>query len=87
VDELMASVMEHRDFLALDGGKALDAARYVRIRQEFLELLKEGVFRHLLQQIQASGRLEEILQEIMARHTDPYSDSENLVLETLGPLG
>jgi LAO/AO transport system kinase len=86
LDELLAAVKEHREFLAADGGQALAAARFARLRQEFLELLKEGVFRHLLAQIQADGRLDAILHEIAERQTDPYSASENLVVETLGPL-
>ena len=86
IEELMAGVKEHREFLTRDGGAALKRARQGRVRQEFLELLKEGLFRHLLQQLERDGRLPKILQEMMARRTDPYSASEALVLETLGPL-
>jgi LAO/AO transport system kinase len=80
----MAGVKEHREFLARDGGAALQRARYARARQEFLELLKEGVFRHLLRQLEKDGRLTAILEDIMARRTDPYSASEALIVETLG---
>jgi LAO/AO transport system kinase len=84
IEELMAGVKEHREFLARDGGAALQRARYARARQEFLELLKEGVFRHLLRQLEKDGRLTAILEDIMARRTDPYSASEALIVETLG---
>jgi LAO/AO transport system kinase len=86
IEELMAALKEHREFLTRDGGAALKRARQARVRQEFLELLKEGMFRHLLQQLERDGRLAKILEEMMARRTDPYSASEALVLETLGPL-
>jgi LAO/AO transport system kinase len=85
VEELMAAVEEHREFLTREGGATLRQARYARARQEFLELLKEGVFRHLLRQLEQAGRLEGILQELMDRRTDPYSASEALILQTLGP--
>jgi LAO/AO transport system kinase len=85
-EELMAAVREHQEFLAKDGGEALRLARTARVRQEFLELLKEGVFRHLRRQLEADGRLDRIIQDILAKQTDPYSASEALVLETLGPL-
>jgi LAO/AO transport system kinase len=85
VEELMAGVAEHREFLLGEGGAALRQARGARARQEFLELLKEGVFRHLLRQLEQDGRLDAILQELLARRTDPYSASEALILETLGP--
>ncbi|MFA5110715.1 MAG: hypothetical protein WC443_04855, partial [Desulfobaccales bacterium] len=71
---------------AQDGGQALQKARASRVRQEFLELLKEGSFRHLLAQLTADGRLERIIEDILAKRSDPYSASEELVLETLGPL-
>ncbi len=86
VEELMGGVREHQEFLSRDHGKARAAARYARVRQEFLELLKEGAFRHLVHQFTQDGRLEEILQEIMEKRTDPYSASEKLVTETLGPV-
>jgi LAO/AO transport system kinase len=84
--ELMAAVRDHQEFLARDGGAALRLARTSRVRQEFLELLKEGVFRHLRRQLEADGRLDRIIQDILAKQTDPYSASEALVLSTLGPL-
>ncbi len=86
IEELMAGVREHQEFLARDGGAALQQARFARVRQEFLELLKEGVFRHLLQQLTATGRLEEILADLAERRTDPYTASEDLILEKLGPV-
>jgi LAO/AO transport system kinase len=85
-EELMAAVRDHQEFLAQDGGEALRLARASRVRQEFLELLKEGVFRHLRRQLEADGRLERIIEDILVKQTDPYSASEALVLETLGPL-
>jgi len=85
-EELMAAVREHQEFLAKDGGEALRLARAARIRQEFLELLQEGVFRRLRLQLEADDRLDRIIQDILAKETDPYSASEALVLETLGPL-
>jgi len=86
IEELMAAVKDHQTFLARDGGQALQRARAARVRQEFLELLKEGVFRHLLQQLEGDGRLDRIVADILAKRIDPYSASENLVLETLGPV-
>jgi LAO/AO transport system kinase len=86
VEELMAGVEEHRKYLAGEGGRALLKARGARARQEFLELLREGVFRHLLRQLEQDGRLAGILEDLLARRTDPYSASEALILKTLGPV-
>ena len=86
IDELMAAVRQHEEFLQGDE-QAFKEARGARVRQEFLELLKEGVFRHLVRQLKQNGRLERIMQDILARQDDPYSASEALILEILGPAG
>jgi LAO/AO transport system kinase len=86
IEELMTAVREHQEFLARDDGQALERARFSRVRQEFLEILKEGMSRHLVKQLEGDGRLDLILKDILSRQTDPYSASEALVLKTLGPL-
>jgi LAO/AO transport system kinase len=83
IAELMDAVQRHRKFLQEDQA-AFQAARITRVRQEFLELLKEGVFRQLLRQLTADGRLQGVLQEILARRNDPYSASEALIQDILG---
>ncbi len=84
IDALMAAVRQHEEYLQGDK-QAFQAARGARVRQEFLELLKEGVFRHLVRQLKQDGRLDRIMQDILARQDDPYSASEALILELLGP--
>ena len=84
INELMAAVQQHEKFLQEDE-QAFQAARAARVRQEFLELLKEGVARRLVQQLTANGRLERTIQDILARDNDPYSASEALIGEILGP--
>ncbi len=84
IEELLAGVREHQEFLRKDQGEALQAARYQRVRQEFLELLHEGVYRTLMARLDQSGRMEEMLQEILAGKTDPYSACEELISEILG---
>ena len=86
IEALMAAVRDHQKFLAQDGGQGLQRARSARVRQEFLEILKEGISRHLVQQLESDGRLDRVLKDILEKETDPYSASEALVLETLGPL-
>jgi LAO/AO transport system kinase len=86
LEELMAALKEHQEYLAQDGGAARREAVASRARQEFLELLKEGVFRHLVKQLEADGRLNRILDDMVAKEIDPYSASEALILETLGPV-
>jgi LAO/AO transport system kinase len=86
IEELMAALRDHQEYLSENGGAALREARTSRARQEFLELLKEGVFRHLVKQLEADGRLNQVLKDMLTKQADPYSASEALVLETLGPI-
>lgn len=83
LEELLAGIREHQDFLTREDGQALHAARRERLRQEFLELVKEGVFSHLASHLNQDNRLEAILDDILDRRTDPYSASEELIARTL----
>jgi LAO/AO transport system kinase len=85
VMELMAVIREHQEYLYRDQGKALNQARYKHLRETFLELLKIGVFERLVQDLTANGRLEATLQKILEKRVDPYSASEALIKETMGP--
>jgi LAO/AO transport system kinase len=79
IEELLTAIEEHRQYLTQAGGAALLAARRERLRQEFLELVKEGVAELLLRRLLKDGRLEAILDDLLARRTDPYSASEAVV--------
>ncbi len=81
--ELLAGIREHQTFLAQEDGQALRAARRERVRQEFLELVKEGVFVKLVDRLSRDDRLEDILEDILDRRTDPYSASEAFITRTL----
>jgi LAO/AO transport system kinase len=83
VTELLAGIWEHRNFLSKGGGQALRAARVERVRQEFLELLKEGVYTRLVQQLTRQGLLNQVIEDILDKRSDPYSASEMLIKRTL----
>jgi GTPase len=83
IDELLAGILEHQAYLSQEGGQALRVARRDRVRQEFLELLKEGVYAHLVAILGKDDRLKVILEDILDRRTDPYSASEALIAQTL----
>jgi LAO/AO transport system kinase len=83
MEELLAGIREHQAFLAQEDGEALRAARRERLRQEFLELVKEGIFTHLVAHLSQDRRLEAILDDILDRRTDPYTASEALISKSL----
>jgi len=83
ITDLLTGIREHQAFLTGAGGQALRVARRERVRQEFLELLKEGIFAHLVSRLSRDGKLEAILDDILDRRTDPYSASEDFIEQTL----
>jgi LAO/AO transport system kinase len=83
LNELLAGIREHQAYLSQENGQALRAARRERVRQEFLELVKEGVFAHLVSFLNKDNRLKGILEDILDRRTDPYSASEVLIDQVL----
>jgi LAO/AO transport system kinase len=85
LDDLLAGIKEHQAFLAGEGGQALRAARRERVRQEFLELMKEGIFSYMVSLLGQDNRLEAILEDILDRRTDPFTASEALIAQTLRP--
>jgi LAO/AO transport system kinase len=87
VTELLAGIWEHRNFLSRDGGQGLRATRAERIRQEFLELLKEGIYTRLVNTLTQGGSVDQIVREILEKKTDPYSASEAFIRQTLGESG
>jgi LAO/AO transport system kinase len=83
LDELVAGIKEHQAHLAREGGQALRAAHRERVRQEFLELMKEGIYSYMVSLLGQDNRLEAILEDILDHRTDPYTASEALIAQTL----
>jgi LAO/AO transport system kinase len=83
ISELVAGIKDHQAHLAREGGQALRAARRERVRQEFLELMKEGIYNHLVALLRQDERLKAIMEDILDRRTDPYSASETIIAQIL----
>jgi LAO/AO transport system kinase len=83
LDELVAGIKEHQAHLLREGGQALRVARGERVRQEFLELMKEGIYSYVTALLKQDNRLEAIIEDILDRRTDPYTASEALIAQTL----
>jgi LAO/AO transport system kinase len=80
IDELLAAVQEHRDFLTISG--ALAARRKERLRAEIIRLVERRVSHIVQSQIRQNGRFEDLVENVAARAEDPYSCVERIV----GPL-
>ena len=79
VPELMEAVLAHRDFLHRDGGRYLAQRLAPRLRQELLDLILQGIRDTILPRLLAEVPMEEVLMDIAARKTDPYTVSDAIV--------
>ena len=79
VPELLAAVLEHRDYLRRDGGRNLARIMAPRLRGELVDLILQGLREKILDRILAEGGLEQALADIAAKKTDPYSVSDEIV--------
>jgi LAO/AO transport system kinase len=75
--ELAAAVEKHRAYL-LERGR-LQGDRRERLRAEVLERARDLMLRRLMQDIEQNGKLDVVLDDLMAHRTDPASAAHALV--------
>ena len=79
VSELLAAVLDHRDYLRQDDGRRLVEILAPRLQRELVDLILQGIREKILPRILADYHLEKALTDIVARTTDPYSVSDDIV--------
>jgi LAO/AO transport system kinase len=77
VDELLAAVDAHREYLAASG--ELDRQARERYAAEVRTLLREDVHELLAEEIDRRGGLDAAVDRIVARETDPYTVADEIV--------
>lgn len=77
VDELYESIMLHRRHLLKSD--LLAQKRKKRIGREIMQLLERSIARYVHNQMQEIGSLEDLVEGITRRETDPYSCVERLL--------
>ncbi len=86
VSEVMEAIFAHREFLHRDGGRHLARLLAPRLRQELLDLILQGIKDAILPRLLADVSLEQVLTEIAARQTDPYSVADAIVGRLAGKV-
>jgi len=82
IEELVAELEAHREYLHSSGTIA-------RVLEEksaslFMDVLKERLFEEVYGHIHVNGRFRAIMEEMMARRTDPYTAVEEILAERFG---
>lgn len=81
IDETLDAISRHRAYLAQEG--ALEKHLQERVRQEFLEILRERLSEQVLEDLEREGRMDKIIAQLAGKEADPYSVVEGILKERL----
>jgi LAO/AO transport system kinase len=84
VDELYRSLIEHRAHLEAHGKDRLKNIERMRVKNQLLDLLKEGLMETAMARLGGPEALNGMVEAIAARQRDPYGASMELVEKLLG---
>ena len=78
--ELLDKINEHKNYLK---SGALKMRRRQIVQTELVEAIREKATESIVNYLKRRGKLDEIVEEIVVRKTDPYSAAEKLLAERL----
>jgi LAO/AO transport system kinase len=79
VDRLMNEMENHRTYLYENNREMLNRRLHSKYRTELLDQVKLAILERLLGNIETSGELDRMVDELVARKTDPYTVCDELV--------
>lgn len=83
--ELVDEFETHRGYLFSTA--AIERFMTEKCSRVFMEMLKDRLFSRVFEPMRAEGRFDRIVQDLVARRTDPYSMVESIVAERFGTGG
>lgn len=81
IKDLMVTVEKHRSYI--EGNGKLAKRRTKRTRDEILDILNSNIGNYIKEKIVASGRLDNYVEQIKSRDTDPYTVVGSIMQEML----
>ena len=81
IKDLMVTVEKHRSYI--EGNGKLVERRTKRTRDEMLDILNSNIGNYIKEKIVASGRLDNYVEQIKSRDTDPYTVVGSIMQEML----
>ncbi|MXR51951.1 methylmalonyl Co-A mutase-associated GTPase MeaB [Halovenus sp. WSH3] len=77
VDELLDTLADHRAYLDESGEREVQSRQ--RYAEEIRTLIREDVNELLTEELESRGGLDQFVQRVLDRETDPYSVSDEIV--------
>lgn len=84
VDEVYQGILDHRRHLLEHAGDKLKRIEAKRVKNQLLDLLKDGLLATALERLGGTEALDGVVEEIVSRKKDPYKVSLDMVQELLG---
>ncbi|NPV27504.1 MAG: methylmalonyl Co-A mutase-associated GTPase MeaB [Firmicutes bacterium] len=81
IGRLMEEIEAHWEYLQSSG--VLETRRRNRVREEILGMVKKKLTQYINAQVEKDGRLEKLVDKIVARELDPYGVVEGILAATL----
>ena len=75
VDQVYQAIIDHRSYLDDKGSDGMLQRKRTRIRNQLLDLFKDNVVEEALARVGGLAVFEEIVEEIIARRSNPYQAS------------
>lgn len=79
IEELATGIQAHQQTLHREG--VIQQRKEAQIRSEFLNILQSSLMKKIVQKLNQSGELDQIVAKIAARAVDPYSVVDEIIQE------
>ncbi|MDY6852473.1 MAG: methylmalonyl Co-A mutase-associated GTPase MeaB, partial [Thermodesulfobacteriota bacterium] len=79
IDELWKKIERHRDFLTQNHSEYYRRRIHLKHKLELVELVKQRVVDSVLKKMEATGALDQYVEDLIARKADPYTLSEQIL--------
>ena len=83
VEELLSQIEAHKGFLFSQTRRHLKEQMKKRALRELIDTIKESVVTEIMEDLEASEELEEMLDDIVEKRTDPFTLAERIVAERM----
>lgn len=79
IESLYQAILKHREYLLACDCKHLRSVERTRIKNQLVDLLKDALLNKVLEEVGGGECLDDMVEKIFHRQTDPYSATRDLV--------
>jgi LAO/AO transport system kinase len=83
VEEVWKEIETHKRFLALGSSEYYRRMDRLKAKMELVDLVKQSVVDSVLKKLEATGRLDNYVEELLEHKTDPYTITERIMQDIL----